>query len=235
MIDPQRDFYEAGYGSKPGTAENVIAGMERLLPTERSRRAADLLHGTTGRFLDVGCGSGSLIYLLRGQFSDLAGVDIANVQLDRVRTWSSKLKLQPELYRANLDREKIPLPDASVDAAACIVLLEFVVEPETVLREIARVLRPGGILVASVGNIASWKNRLRLLLGFDPRTTTFRNALNGGALHYFTQQTFHETLERTGFSVEKTACSGRCWRVRKYWPALLGGDILVRARRRPKQ
>src|SRR5262249_23525794 len=132
------------------------------------------------------------------------------------------------------DEDAIPLPSDSVDVAACLVVLEFVFDPRRGVAEIARVLKPRGLLVASVGNIASWKNRFRLLTGRIPSTTTantFDGAINGGALHMFTQATFRELLLKYGLKCEYTGCSGRAWRFRQKWPSLLAGDILVLARK----
>jgi len=229
--DVQRDFYETGYGGSPLGGEEIIAGFHLLSPNTRINRATAMLQGVKGDLLDVGCGPGPLLYQIRDQFSFLHGVDIAEAQLGKVRTWAESLRRKVHVHRCNIDVEPLPLPDASVDAACCMVVLEFVIRPEFAVSEIARVLRPGGVFVCSTGNIVSWKNRLRVLVGLDPRTTTFKGALNGGALHHFTQATFLRMLTQSGFEVEKVECSGRLWSLRRFWPSLLGGDILVRARK----
>lgn len=231
MKDVQRDFYETGYGGPTVAAEAIAAGFARQSTDSRISRAAALLRGVSGHLLDVGCGSGPLLHAAQNDFEKLSGVDIAEAQLARARVWSAQAKIPLHLYRCNLDVESLPLPDGSVDAVTCMVVLEFVFSPDVVVSEIARVLRPGGMLVCSTGNIVSWKNRLRVLMGRNPQTTTFRGAINGGALHHFTQATFIELLARFGLKVEHVTCSGRWWRVRQFWPALLAGDILLRARK----
>lgn len=229
--DVQREFYESGYGGDRPAPALTMVEFDRQGACTRVSRAAAMLAGARGTFLDVGCGRGPLLYALRGQFTDLIGVDIAEAQLAHVRDWARAAGCPVTLHRSNLDVEPLPLTDASVDAASCMVVLEFVLRPDFMVGEIARVLRPGGILVCSTGNIVSWKNRLRVLAGLDPRTTVFRAALNGGALHHFTQATFVRLLEQAGLVVEEIGCSGRWWQIRRHWPALLGGDILVRARK----
>jgi SAM-dependent methyltransferase len=52
--------------------------------------------------------------------------------------------------------ESIPLPDASVDAVVCEYVVEHLIEPERVLRELHRILRPGGRLVFATPNAWSY-------------------------------------------------------------------------------
>jgi len=229
--DVQREFYETGYGGLPADGRVILDGFAGLSPDSRISRAAALLQGSSGHFLDVGCGGGPLLYQVRAQFARLTGVDIAAVQLDRVRAWADTAGQPVELHRCNLDAEVLPLEGDSVDAAGCMVVLEFVIRPDHLVREVARVLRPGGVFVCSTGNIVSWRNRGRVLLGLDPQTTAFMGAVNGGALHHFTRATFINLLEQAGLVVEVVGCSGQWWCIRQYWPSLLGGDILVRARK----
>ena len=57
----------------------------------------------------------------------------------------------------NLNRDaSLPLPDASVDAAMMCVSVQYLEEPVAVLREVARVLRPGGPVVISFSNRCFW-------------------------------------------------------------------------------
>lgn len=46
----------------------------------------------------------------------------------------------------------LPFPDASFDAATCCVSVDYLVDPVTVFREVARVLRPGGPFVVTFSN-----------------------------------------------------------------------------------
>jgi SAM-dependent methyltransferase len=98
-------------------------------------RNRELLQGT---LLDVGCGRQPYRRLLtEGRPVRYLGMDLAG----------NAYGARPEL---EWDGAAIPLPDASVDSALATEVLEHCPEPEPVLREVARVLRPGGALVLTV-------------------------------------------------------------------------------------
>jgi ubiquinone/menaquinone biosynthesis C-methylase UbiE len=104
-----------------------------------------------GRLLDVGCGTGFIIHLALGVFDEIHGVDITPAMMARVRTGEGNITL----HRA--PAERIPLPDASFDAASAYSFMDHVADEGAVLREVARVLKPGGVFyVDLVPNRLFW-------------------------------------------------------------------------------
>jgi SAM-dependent methyltransferase len=102
--------------------------MRRLL------RDIDAEHGRLrGRLLDIGCGQKPYAPWLT-EAVEYIGVDI-HAQMDGPDVCGLAWQL--------------PFADASMDAALCTQVLEHVQAPAAVLREVARVLRPGGFLVLS--------------------------------------------------------------------------------------
>ena len=69
---------------------------------------------------------------------------------------AEELTANPRLSRRfvqNLNRDtKLPLADASIDAAMICVSIQYLQQPVAVLREVARVLRPGGLVAISFSN-----------------------------------------------------------------------------------
>jgi demethylmenaquinone methyltransferase/2-methoxy-6-polyprenyl-1,4-benzoquinol methylase len=118
------------------------------LPFEhgRYRRIRPLLfQGLSGRILDAGVGTGRNIpYYPPG--AAVVGIDLSPAMLLRAARRAQSLGRAVELHR--MDVTRLALPDASFDAAVASFLF-CVLAPELqvpALREIARVLRPGGTL-----------------------------------------------------------------------------------------
>ena len=84
---------------------------------------------------------------------------------------AEELAANPRLNRwfvQNLNREPaLPLLDASVDAATICVSIQYLQRPVAVLRELARVLRPGGPLAISFSNRCFWTKAVAVWRGFD--------------------------------------------------------------------
>jgi len=104
------------------------------------------------RLLDLGAGTGTLLRQLarRYRHAQVIGVDFAPAMLREVRPARIRFFARPWLLCASADR--VPLADASVDLIVSNGLLHWCTNPESVVRESARLLRPGGLLaLATVG------------------------------------------------------------------------------------
>lgn len=87
-------------------------------------------------FLDIGCGGG---FLLR-EMGDLraVGLEISDVALTRAR------EVAPRALLVLGQGERLPFPSKSFDSVACLGNLEHFLDPALGVREIARILAPGG-------------------------------------------------------------------------------------------
>jgi SAM-dependent methyltransferase len=113
--------------------------------------------------LDVGCGGGKMLRTISEHRHRLTllGCDV-----------KEPTDINEDFTFAPLDGATglLPYGDASVDIALLVDVLEHVEHPETVLSEIARILRPNGRLLAFViveGEPISWFSAFRALLGQD--------------------------------------------------------------------
>jgi 2-polyprenyl-3-methyl-5-hydroxy-6-metoxy-1,4-benzoquinol methylase len=111
--------------------------------------------GAGGRLADVGCGTGELWQILRGRFTSCAGLDA--VRYDA-------LPADVEFHAADLDAAPLPLPEASVDAATAVEVIEHLENPRALVREMARIVRPGGWVVITTPNQLSALSLLTLLV-----------------------------------------------------------------------
>ncbi|MXQ11367.1 class I SAM-dependent methyltransferase [Microvirga makkahensis] len=96
------------------------------------------------RVLDFGCGRGAIVDLGLSQGLDIFGVDT----FDGIYTrWYERL---PERLKGRISRidGSLPYETASFDVVVANQVLEHISEPATVLPEIRRVLKPGGVFMA---------------------------------------------------------------------------------------
>jgi SAM-dependent methyltransferase len=119
------------------------------------------------RFLDIGCGDGQITVALKGaaRALDAYGVDIASSAVDLARERGIKA------FQVDMDRTDLPFDYDFFDAVYCGELIEHLFDPGHLLREVRRVLKPGGICVLTTPNLAGWPNRIALLLGYQPFPT----------------------------------------------------------------
>lgn len=90
---------------------------------------------------DLGCGTGSLAAALAPHVGRVIGVDQSAAMLRAAKRQTAGME-NLELRRGSL--EAIPIEDGTCDAALLVLVLTYVAEPRAVLRETARILRPGG-------------------------------------------------------------------------------------------
>lgn len=107
------------------------------------RRAAAILTAMGGEVLEVGVGTG-LALPLYGQGVRVTGVDFSPDMLEKARTRVAAGGLPHVARLLRMDARRLDFPDASFDGVAAMHILSVVPEPERVMAEIARVLKPGG-------------------------------------------------------------------------------------------
>lgn len=132
------------------------------------------------RVLDIGCGDGALSLAFWQQGAALVvGCEVDPRMIARAAAEAAQHHASIALMLA--DAEQLPFPDASFDLVTIVTVLAFIPDPSAALREIARVLAPGGRLV--IGDLGKWSQwaasrRLRGWLGASPmwRAARFRSA-----------------------------------------------------------
>jgi len=106
--------------------------------------------------LDIGAGHGELIALMRSKF------DVQSVACD----YTDKLMDLPDVKVgiANLNNENLPFSDCSFELVTFTEVVEHLEHYRHTLRDIHRVLKPGGTLVLTTPNILNLQSRIRFLI-----------------------------------------------------------------------
>lgn len=110
------------------------------------------------RVLDVACGTGLIALPAAaavGPRGEVVGVDLSSQMVDAARRRAREMELANATFE-RMDAERLDLPDATFDVALCALGLMFMPDPARAVREIRRVLRPGGRMA-----IAVWGERAR--------------------------------------------------------------------------
>jgi SAM-dependent methyltransferase len=159
------------------------------------------------RCLDVGCGAGqTYAQAVSRQAASYTGVDVSTTAVDLARAAG----LDAHVVE---DAARLPFPDDRFDLAICVEVFEHLFSPDGAAREIWRVLRPGGKLVASTPNAVYWRLRINLLFGlWNPLgdAMSIEQPWRDPHIRFFTPDTMRRMLLGAGFrTAEVGAHAGR--------------------------
>lgn len=148
----RRSFWWTLVGKPSGPLGRVGARLLVLmLPPIYRAMAAELGLQPDDDFLDVGCGAASLLAEHASHVRYVAGLDASQIQVgmarrrlaDRLAAGSAEIVLG--------DAGRLPWDDGRFSVVTSLNTLKFVPDPERALREMCRVLRPGGRVVVTMG------------------------------------------------------------------------------------
>lgn len=170
-----RELLEQTWEAKPPEAlEGPLVAGDNL----RIEAAARLLV-PGDRLLDLGCGAGSLALLVRSRFREIHGVDLS----PRAVAAAQRRGIQARVW--DLNESPLPYEDSYFDAVSLLSVIQYVLEPEILLGEIARVLRSGGMCLVGFPNMRTLVRLFRLaVLGRFPRVSD-DPGYDGGTVRYF--------------------------------------------------
>lgn len=110
------------------------------------KRAVEHINARSGEVLEVGIGTGLSLEHYDPNLI-VTGIDFSEEMLAKAREKVERLHLTHVKTLRQMDARTLDFPDASFDTVAAMHVLSVVPEPESVMREIARVCKPGGQVV----------------------------------------------------------------------------------------
>lgn len=142
-FDDQAQRYHGRYRETTGSGHSF-----RI----REQRVYELFDKSGGVVLDVGCGPGITVNHLVGQGCRFYGVDISEEMINECRREFGHLSST----RFSVGRiERTEFPNSFFDAVICMGVVEYLDDDLPAIREMARVLKPGGTLIVTLPNWAS--------------------------------------------------------------------------------
>lgn len=170
---------------------------ENYFSRTRTDEVLGVLPGAVDRVLDVGCGTGQTLAELkhRGLCNWIAGIEQDAWAAEQAR---SRLDL---LVAGDIERAPIPIPPASLDLILCMDVLEHLVDPWSTVRKLHELLKPHGLLVASLPNVRHARVVVPLVVR-GSWTYTQAGLLDRTHLRFFTRATAIRLLESSGLCVD---------------------------------
>jgi len=164
----------------------------------------DLLPGGGGQLLELGCACGFLLVAARERGFAVQGIEPS--------TWAAAhARAAYGLDVKSGSLETVAIPSASCDVAVMADVIEHLADPRQTVRQIGRILRPGGRLLILTPDVGSLVARLA-----GPRWW----GLLDDHYFYFSRQTLRRLLESEGFAIERIVGLGRVFAL-SHWVSKL--------------
>lgn len=178
-------------------AEGIDGWSPRDLDVSAEQRELLAAYVRAGdRVLDIGCGDGRLARPLRDLGARYTGLDVSAEAVRRCAAQGL------EVHRHDLG-QPLPFAEGTFDAVTVFEVLEHLFRPDECLEQIRRALRPGGVVLGSVPNIACLPNRLLLLLGiFNPGgspATSLKAPWKDPHIRFLTRPALERLIAGAGF------------------------------------
>jgi 2-polyprenyl-3-methyl-5-hydroxy-6-metoxy-1,4-benzoquinol methylase len=190
---------EQHYGVDPGDYFEHHDLKQKDLGAETLVAQAESLIGAKGKLLDVGAGRGELLRAAKMAGWAASGIELSPAFADYAAHHSGVEVLRKPL-------EECGFPDDSFDVLILAAVLEHLYNPNEVVSEISRILRPGGALFLDVPNEAGLYFRIgNLYQGLRGRDWVVNLAPTFSPFHVFgfTPNSLRALLSKHGFEVRK--------------------------------
>ncbi len=193
VLNMKKDFYESSYYKKadPGAFDE---GKQKKYALEKEFYGNLLQLKPGEKVLDVACGSGNMLYLLKDTGADLFGIDISKTAVE-----IAKKRVEKPEQIVCADADPLPYKDNEFDCILALGVIEHFPDISSIVRQIARCVKKTGRVIIAVPNTYYYK------FVWD----TLRKG-SGPCKHQeietlYSFKEWKEIIERSGLTVERTA------------------------------
>ena len=131
--------------SQGSSGNEIHALVERVVGKQRY-----------GSVVDIGCGSSAISRRLRDRFDHYTGCDVVAYDGFPKESWATFAKI-------DLNQPPYAVDEASADLVMSIEVIEHVENPRALMRELARIVKPGGRVIVTTPNQLSLLSKLSLV------------------------------------------------------------------------
>lgn len=182
--DIYKEPYYESWGVFTGEEKPETAWLKKGTSDRYLKRV--MLHRRNGKLLDIGSAFGYLMEVAREH-----GYDVHGVELSHFSSTIAKKKFGSKVFEGNLKDSKFP--NANFDVITMFDLIEHIPQPLEFMKEVRRVIKPGGFIAITTPDTSSLSCKL---LGY------------GGWFHwkfehlgYFNRKSMEELARHTGFKI----------------------------------
>lgn len=158
---------------------------------------------TGSRVLDVGCGTGGTLQYLCGSRQ----CEVVGLEPNHSRATVAQ-EIGVTIHEITLDQAD-PTTLGTFDYVMFLDVLEHLANPHEVLVGAGRLLKPGGLVIVSVPNVAHWSVRLGLLFGNFNYTEA--GIMDATHLRWFTRRTVTNMVQSAGYALRSYEVSAGTW------------------------
>jgi SAM-dependent methyltransferase len=173
-MNKHKEFAESHYGK---TARDLSSQSS----LDRYRQVLDLVSAhkfgrDVDRILDIGCGDGEFTALLKdaARAKEAFGVELSEAGAELAQRRNIRA------VQLDIDESSFPFPEDYFELIFAGEVIEHLFDPDHLLEECHRVLKPAGIFIITTRNLSSFYNRITLLLGYQPFSTSVSLRHNAG-------------------------------------------------------
>jgi ubiquinone/menaquinone biosynthesis C-methylase UbiE len=147
-----------------------------------------------GKLLDIGCGTGLFVQRYVGDGRTAVGLDISRKMIERARR-----RCRACDYTIGIG-EKIPFCDETFDAVSSLLVFSYVRDPEAMLQEAYRVLKPGGAIAICTLGKKLLTMGIPAIYHIGEKMNVRHVVMKNFGERYYDREEMHQLFTQAGFS-----------------------------------